>query len=102
MGKISAGLSSQCDSHSDAPVTFDFTPKMWKTNTLGGGFESPPIEGLRGGIIGGPLKVKIWSQKKNSVKNNGKNEQLLVKTFFSKLIFDDFLLVKFSKLPKFQ
>ena len=32
--------------------------------------------------------------KKNSVNNNGKNEQLLLKTFFSKFIFRDFLLVK--------
>ena len=32
-------------------------------------------------------KNKIWSRKKNSVNNNGKNEQLLVKTFFCKPIF---------------
>ena len=34
-------------------------------------------------------KNKIWSRKKNSVNNNGKNEQLLVKTFFCKPIFKE-------------
>ena len=38
--------------------------------------------------------VYISSWNWFSLKNNGKNEQLLLKTFFSKSIFRDFLLVK--------
>ena len=38
--------------------------------------------------------VYISSRNWFSLKNNGKNEQLLLKTFFSKFIFRDFLLVK--------
>ena len=38
--------------------------------------------------------VYITSRNWFSLKNNGKNEQLLLKTFFSKSIFRDFLLVK--------
>ena len=38
--------------------------------------------------------VYITSRNWFSLKNNGKNEQLLLKTFISKSIFRDFLLVK--------
>ena len=41
--------------------------------------------------------VYISSRNWFSLKNNGKNEQLLLKTFFSKFIFRDFLLVKMKK-----